>query len=124
MGGTRALHRKARPTAAGCGGVRVVDAEGGADDLVGEVDFSALEEVERHRIDKDDHAVFLDRQVVVFARLRDREIVLEAGAAAAVDCDPQHGARRLLRQNRSDAPCGAVGDGDGSGLGGGGERGH
>src|SRR6185369_8783917 len=59
------LEGEARAAAAGGGGLRIVDPEGGADEVVDEVDLGAGHVVERHRIDQNGGAAALDHDVIV-----------------------------------------------------------
>ena len=82
-GRQRSLQRKARAAAAGGLGLRIVDLERGADQVVDEVDLGAGQVLQRHRIDQHGDAVAGDDDVVVGLVAVDVELVLEAGAAAA-----------------------------------------
>src|SRR5690349_17928120 len=91
----RALEREARAAAAGGRGIRVLDLEGGADQVVDEVDLGACEVFERHGVDQDLRAAFRDDGVVACLCIDEVELVLKAGAAAALDGDAKKGACRL-----------------------------
>ena len=97
-------------------GVGIVDLESLADQVVGKVDLRAHQEIERHRIDQHRGAVALQHQVVIHAGGVEREIVLEAGTAAAGHRQPQHGAGRLFRDDGGNALGGAGGKGGGHGT--------
>ena len=66
--------------------------------------------MQRHRIDQHRHAVAHDDDVVLGLVALDVELVLKAGAAAALDADAQHRACRLGLEDLADPPGGAVGD--------------
>jgi hypothetical protein len=83
------LDREAGAAAAGRGGVRIVDFELSADQLVHEVDLRALHEVRRDRIDGHRRAVPLDEDIVGRGIVRQLELVLESGTAAAFDADAE-----------------------------------
>ena len=57
-------NREAGAAAAGSGGLRIVDAERGADQVVDEVDLGAGQIVERDRVDQDAGAGPLDHDVI------------------------------------------------------------
>ena len=67
---------------------------------------------DRHRIDQHDGAVAVDDEVVGGLRALHVELVLEAGAAAALDRDAQHRAGGLGLEDLADAPGGALADCD------------
>ena len=77
-----ALNGEARTAAAGCGGLRIVDLEGAAHQVVDEVDARAAQIFEGGLIDQHGRAVTLEDEVVRFPRGDDVVGVLEAGAAA------------------------------------------
>src|SRR6516165_1007554 len=93
------LEREARTTATGRGGLWIIDLERCADQVVDKIDLAAGHVVQRDRIDQHRGARLLDDDVVVGAVARGVELVLKAGAAAALYADPQHGAGRLAAQN-------------------------
>src|SRR6185369_2144486 len=97
---------------AGRGGIGIVDLEGLADQVVGEIDFRARQEIQRHRIDQHLGAAFFHHNVLVQLRVIQGKIVLKAGTAAAGHRQPQRGRLRLRLQNFGDPPGGAVGQGD------------
>ena len=99
------LQRKARPAAAGRGRDGVVDAERRPDEVVDEVDLGARHVLDRDRIDQHRRPFPGQHEVVVAAGLIEVEFVLKAGAAAALDAHPQHGAGRLPFENLADPPC-------------------
>src|SRR6185436_4823750 len=107
-----ALKREARSAAAGGLGLRVVDLERGADQVVDEVDLGAGEVLKRHRIDQHGDAVANDGDVVLGLVALDVELVLESRAAAAQHAESQHGARRLGLQDLADLARRAVGHGE------------
>src|SRR5471032_53741 len=84
-----ASDREADAAAAGRHGVRVLDLERLAHQIVDEIDFRTLHIFERDRIDEDHGAVAFDHKVVRGARLLDIESVLETRAAAALDRNAQ-----------------------------------
>src|SRR6185312_9702144 len=77
-----ASEREAGAAAAGGFGLRVLDLESGADQVVDEVDFRAGQILHRDRVDQHDGASALDGEIVGRARALHIELVLEAGAAA------------------------------------------
>src|SRR5439155_16397049 len=107
--------RKARPAAARRGGIRIDHAERGADQIVDEIDLRTCEERHRGRIDQYHRALARDHQIVLGLVVVDVELVLEAGAAAALDGDAQHGAVAFDFKDFADAAGGPLADGDGSG---------
>ena len=60
----KALDREACATAARGGDVRIVELELRADQIVDEIEFGALHEAERDRIDHDARAIALDQEIV------------------------------------------------------------
>src|SRR5437870_2923094 len=109
--------RKAGPAAARRRGIRVDHAERGADQVVDEIDLRAREERHRGWIDQHHRALARDHQIVLSLGVVDVELVLEAGAAAALDGDAQHGAVAFDFKDFADAAGGPLADGDGSGHG-------
>src|ERR1700722_11480495 len=81
------LKGEARTAAAGRGGLRIVDLERRADQIVDEIDLAAGHVIERARMDQPRGAAFLDDDVIVGAVAFGVELVLEARAAAALDAD-------------------------------------
>src|SRR5258708_8586184 len=79
----RSGDREGVAAAAGRGGVRVLDLEGGAHHVLDEIDLGAVKEIERGIVDDDLHPVALEDDVAVLARVVEGKAVLEAGAAAA-----------------------------------------
>ena len=71
-------------------------------------------DIERARAE-DDLVLARDHQVIFGLVMVDVEFVLEAGAAAALDGDAQHGAVALGLEDLPDAAGGPLADGDGSG---------
>src|SRR5262249_32785401 len=110
----RKSDREARAAAARGRGVGIVDAERGADQVVDEIDFRARQKRHRRWIDQHHRMIALDHQIVLGLRALDVELVLEAGAAAALDRDAQHGAIALVLEDLADPACGPFADGDGS----------
>src|SRR5579883_1088756 len=112
----RALHAERRPAPAAALGVRVRDLEALALEVLDVVDLDPLEVEDALRIDHDVEAV-LGEERVVGALLVDRETVLEAGAAAALDEDAEGLALGLLLLGDELADLGLRrrGQGDGSG---------
>ena len=84
------LHAEGRAAAAGRDDVRVHDLEPGAGERVDVVDLRAVDVGEALRVDEQLEPVVLEDDVAV-AALVERELVLEARAAAALDADPQAG---------------------------------
>src|ERR1700733_2461450 len=107
--------RKAGAAAAGGGRVGIVDAERGADQIVDEIDLRARQERHRGGIDENDRAVTGNHQIILGAQTFDVELVLKAGAAAALDADPQHGAVALAFEDFADTAGGPLADGDACG---------
>src|SRR4051794_32002657 len=93
------LKRKARPAATGGLGLRIVDLERGADQVVDEVDLGAGQILQRDRIDQHRHPVADDGDVVLGLVALDVELVLKARAAAAQYAEPQHRPGRLGLEN-------------------------
>src|SRR5260221_3756836 len=107
----RSGDREGVAAAAGRGGVRVLDLEGGAHHVLDEIDLGAVEEVERGVVDDDLHAVALEHDIAVLARVVEAEAVLEAGAAAAGHGDAQEGAGGIfLGLEKGNAPRRALAD--------------
>ncbi len=79
-----------------------MDLEGGADQVVDEVEFGAFEEIERHRVDQHDGPVTFDHKVVVHAGVVEGEIVLETRATAAGHRQAQHHGLRLSLEDLGD----------------------
>ena len=71
------LKRKARAAAAGRLGLRIVDLERGADQVLDEIDLGACEVLQRHRIDQHGDAVADDGLIVVGLGVFDVELVIE-----------------------------------------------
>src|SRR5205085_12547891 len=69
-----------------------------------EVDLGPGEIAERNLVDQHGRAITGDDEVIGRLLALDVELVLEAGAAAALHADAQHGARRLAAQDRADLP--------------------
>src|SRR5271154_6160092 len=99
------LEREAGAATARGGGLRIVDLEGRADQIVDEIDFGARHVIERNRIDQDGGAALFDHDVVVGAAALGVEFVLKARAAAAFDADAQHRAGGLLAKDLADPMC-------------------
>ena len=107
--------RKTGAAAAGCGGIGIDHAERRADQVVDEIDLGSGQKRHRGRIDQHHGAVARDHQVVLGLRALDVELVLKAGAAAALDADAQHGAVALGLEDFPDAAGRPLADGDGCG---------
>src|SRR6185437_15519340 len=107
-----ALDGKTGAAAAGRSGVGIVDLEGLADQIVGEIDLGPGQEIQRHGIDQDPGAALLDEQIVVHPRLVQGEIILKAGTAAPGHRQAQHRALAFIGQDRGDPLGGAGGNGD------------
>src|SRR5262245_36644139 len=105
--------REGFPAAAGTGGVRVLEAEAGPAQVLSVVDAHARQVHGAHRVDDDVEAVLRHDRVVVVLVV-EREGVLEAGAAAALDVQAQRLPLRagIALQELLDAPHGTVGDRD------------
>src|SRR3979490_2193426 len=110
--GQQRLDREAGAAAAGGGGVGIVHAERGADQVVDEIDLGARQKRHRGRIDQHHRAVALDHQVIVCPRLLDVELVLQAGPPAPLDADPQHRTVALGLEDFPDAAGCALADDD------------
>src|SRR5919204_1585815 len=97
------LHLEGVTAAARGGDVRVVDREAGLQAL-DPVDLGAGEVGRAERVDYDRHAVAVELVVAFLRAAVEAERVLEAGAAAALDGDPQDRglAVRLLRHQTLD----------------------
>src|SRR3989442_3649263 len=93
--------RKAGAAAAGRGGIGVDHAERGADQVVDEIDLGSRQKRHRGGIDQHHRIVALNHQVILGLRALDVELVLKAGAAAALDADAQH---RTLALGLEDLP--------------------
>src|SRR2546421_11222685 len=87
--------RKAGAAAAGRGGIGVDHAERGADQVVDEIDLGPRQKRHRGGIDQHHRIVALNHKVILGRRALDVELVLKAGAAAALDADAQHRALAL-----------------------------
>ena len=88
--------------------MRVSDLEGGADEIVDEIDLGTGHVHQRHRIDEHLYTVLLDDHVVLAAIGFELESVLEAGAAPAGNADAQGGFLRFLGEDLGDPARGAV----------------
>src|SRR5437763_6717628 len=105
------LNRKRVAAAAGGGGVRVLDLERGAHQILDEVDLGAVQEIERHVIDDDLNPVALEDEIIGVSLLVEGESVLKTGTAAARDRNAQEGAfGLLLLLQRGNAARRALGD--------------
>src|SRR3954452_7571318 len=104
--------RKAGPAAARRGGIRIDHPERGADQVVDEIDLGARQERHRGGIDQHYGALARNHQIILGLRALDVELVLEAGAAATLDTDAQHGAVALGFQDFPDAAGRPLADGD------------
>src|SRR4051794_39066858 len=92
--------------------VRVVHLEAGAHQTLGVVDRRAVDVAQALLVDEDADAVVVEHLVAVVA-LVERELVLEAGAAAALDRDAQPSLGLLLRREElADLLGGDVGESD------------
>src|SRR5690349_5999416 len=109
---TTVLQCEAGAAAAGRGGLRIVDLERRADQIVDEIDLGSSHVIERYRIDEHSRAASLDHDIVVGALAFGVEFILKARASAAFDADAQHRAGRFLPQDFADSPRGALGYGD------------
>lgn len=84
-----ASHRKRCPAAAGTAGVGVLDGEARADQLFGEIDHRVSQERQGDLVDHHLRALWpVDHQIAV-GRVVQRDVVLKAGTAAALDRDAQ-----------------------------------
>src|SRR5262245_2002633 len=111
---SRGSDREAGAAAAGGGGVRVDHPEGGADQVVDEIDFRSRQERHGSGINQHHRAFAGDHEVILGLGMVDVEFVLEAGAAAALDADAQHGAVAFALEDFADAAGSPLADGDGS----------
>src|SRR5262245_30131261 len=109
----RASDGEARPAPAGGCGVRVVDPERRAQEVVDVVDFRAVDQAQGDGVDQHAGAALVDHQVVGGPIGHQVEPVLEARAAATLDTDAEHGRGWLAGDDLGDATCGAVADGYG-----------
>src|SRR5437764_10892136 len=82
--------REAGAAAAGGAGVGIVDLEGGADQVVHEIELCAFEKVERHGIDKHRCAIALDDEIFVKTGVVEGGIVLKPLTPAARNPHPLH----------------------------------
>jgi hypothetical protein len=105
------LDREAGAAAAGGGGVGVLDLEGGADQLVGEVDLGASHVGQRDGINQDGGAVALDDDVVGLACRDQIESILETRSAAAVHADTEERVGGIRGGDFRNALGGAFGQG-------------
>src|SRR5262245_26369378 len=110
----RGLDRKTGAAPAGSGGVRIDDAEGSADQVVDEINLRSRQERHRGGIDQHHRALTRDHEVILGLGVVDVELVLEAGAAAALDADAQHSAFAFALEDFADAAGSPLADGDGS----------
>src|SRR6516164_2391326 len=110
-----ALDRETGAAAAGRRGVRIDHAERGADQVIDEIDLGPGQKRHRCRVDQHDGTVAGDYKVVYGPIMFDVEFILEAGAAAALDADPQHGAVALLLEDFANAARSPLADSDGRG---------
>src|SRR6186713_2831339 len=76
-GRPRSLHAEGRSAAAGRCGVRVLDRETTAGHRIDEVDFSALEVADAHRVHEQPDAVRLEHLIRISAAFLDHEAVLK-----------------------------------------------
>src|SRR6266404_2955155 len=105
--------RKTGAAAAGCGGIGIDHAERRADQVVDEIDLRSRQKRHRGGIDQHYRTVARDHQVIFSLRTLDVELILKAGAAAALDADSQHGAIALSLEDFPDAAGRPLADGDG-----------
>ena len=75
----------------------------GATERFDEIDDAAVDEIKAHRIDHEPDAIGFSDEVVCFGRVGEPELVLEAGASAALDREAQDCRRALLFCNGGDA---------------------
>src|SRR3979411_1064921 len=95
--------RKTGAAAAGSGGIGIDHAERRADQVVDEIDLGPGQKRHRGGIDQHHRAVARDYQVILSLRPLDVELILKAGAAAALDADSQHVAIALSLEDFPDA---------------------
>src|SRR5262245_20337561 len=107
----RRSDRKAGAAAARCGGIGIVDAKRGADQIVDKVEFRSREERLGCRVDQNHRIVALDDEVVIGPRVVDIELVLKARATAALDRNPQHRTGAFAFEDLPNPACSAVADG-------------
>ena len=79
------LDRKTGATAAGGGGVRIDDAERGADQVVDKIDLGPREEGHRSGVDQYHRILTFNNQIVLGLGVLDIELVMKSGAASALD---------------------------------------
>ena len=103
----RVTDREAGAAAAARGGIGVGDLEGGAAEALDKSTGRAADQVERHLVDDQGHAVARHRQVVGGDLVGQAEAVLEAGAAAALDRQAQDRRLALALGDRGDPRRGA-----------------
>lgn len=83
--------------------MRILDAEGLSHEVIDKIDRRAVEILQRHLIDQHCCSVPFDRDVIGFAGTGYIECILETGAPATIDADPQHRSCRFLGDDRVDA---------------------
>ena len=98
------------PATAGRGGVRVVDLEPGLLDRLEIVDARAREIRGAEGIDDDRDALALELVVALLGAAVEAEAVLEPGAAAALDRDPENRDVGLRRHEPADLLRGGGGE--------------
>lgn len=96
------LNRETRAAPARCRGMWIVDLKRLADQVIDEVDLRPIHVRERNRVDQYDGAAALHDDVIVSARARKVEAILEAGATTAGNGDAKSGTAGLVRQNAGD----------------------
>src|SRR6187397_1393305 len=104
VGASSALDRKTRSAAAARGGLRIVDLERLADQVVDEVELRPGRVVHRHRVDQHHGAVARQPPVLIRPGALDLHLPLEARAPAAFARPAPHRALRLALEDLTDAP--------------------
>ena len=86
-----------------------------ADQIVGEIDLRAHQEIQRHRIDQHLGPVFFHHQVFIHLGVIQGKIILESGTASARHRQPEGGGLDFRLEDLGDPLGGAVGYGHGQG---------
>src|SRR5438309_1060519 len=111
------LNAEARSAAAARLGVGVPHLEMGAAEIVDEIHRAALHQFVGHLVHDQGGAAELGRKVALLRRVGEPEAVGEAGAAAALDREPQYGGLALAQGDRRDARGGGGGERNVEGFG-------
>ena len=107
------LDREAGAAAARGGDVRIVELELRADQVVDEIEFGALHEAERDRIDHDARAVALDQEIVGCALAHEVEAYWKPEQPPPSTLTRNSDGAASLVSTFGDAACRALADGDG-----------